>query len=355
MSRRSAVWVALGTAGVLVLAGLGRLTAGDEATGADTSGEETTTVTIERRDLVERESLDGTLGFADTRTLTATGRGTLTRLPAEGSTVKRGEPLYELDGKRVFLFYGARPLWRPLSDESSDGSDVRQLEQNLVALGYDPGGDVEVDGTFDWATRAAVERWEAERGATENGVVDMDELVFLPGPRRVGEHRTALGAPVQPGAEVMETSSLRRVVTVQLDVSQQSLAAVGDAVEVELPDRRTVTGRVADVGKVAQATETQEGQESEPYVELTVSLASAGGSLDQAPVDVQIAKETKPDVLTVPVSALLAVAGGGYALDVVGEDGSRKLVPVETGLFADGYVEVEGRGLRAGTKVVVPQ
>jgi multidrug efflux pump subunit AcrA (membrane-fusion protein) len=153
----------------------------------------------------------------------------------------------------------------------------------------------------------------------------------------------------------METSSLRRVVTVQLDVSQQSLAAVGDAVQVELPDGRTVTGRVAEVGRVAQAIETQEGQEGEPYVELTVSLPPTAGSLDQAPVDVAIAKETKRDVLTVPVSALLAVAGGGYAVDVVANDGSRTLVPVDTGLFADGYVEVRGGGLRAGMKVVAPQ
>ncbi|MGH9183303.1 MAG: hypothetical protein ACRDZ9_05740 [Acidimicrobiales bacterium] len=58
----------------------------------------------------------------------------------------------------------------------------------------------------------------------------------------------------------------------------------------------------------------------------------------------------------VPVTALLALAGGGYAVEVADPDGTRHLVPVDLGLFddAEGLVQVTGSGLEAGQRVVVP-
>jgi multidrug efflux pump subunit AcrA (membrane-fusion protein) len=58
-------------------------------------------------------------------------------------------------------------------------------------------------------------------------------------------------------------------------------------------------------------------------------------------------------VLAVPVNALLALAEGGYAVEV-DRGGRRELVGVTLGLFADGLVEVKGHGLAAGDRVVVP-
>jgi hypothetical protein len=51
------------------------------------------------------------------------------------------------------------------------------------------------------------------------------------------------------------------------------------------------------------------------------------------------------------VNALVARRGGGYGVELAGE---RRVVGVETGLFADGYVEVSGSAIREGTRVVVP-
>ena len=82
-------------------------------------------------------------------------------------------------------------------------------------------------------------------------------------------------------------------------------------------------------------------------------MPEATGSLDQAPVDAYITTEVREHVLAVPVNALLALAEGGYAIEVE-RDGRRGLVGVTLGLFADGMVEVEGGGLRAGDRVVVP-
>ena len=84
---------------------------------------------------------------------------------------------------------------------------------------------------------------------------------------------------------------------------------------------------------------------------MTITLAGRGGELDQAPVDVGFAVERRKDVLAVPVKALLARQGGGYAVEL---DGGR-LVAVEPGLYADDMVEVEGAGLREGQQVVTAQ
>ena len=352
-----------GAAALVAAAGTAVVVAqgGESSAAADEGGRSaaTTTATVRQRDLVQRETLDGSLGFAGARTVTATGPGILTSLAREGTVVRRGRPLYELNGRPVYLLYGGKPAWRTLRAGVSAGADVRQLEQNLVAMGYDPNGDVEIDGAFDWATREAVERWEKDRGVEVDGVVELGEVVFLAGPRRVGEHKGALGSPVQPGSEVLVTSSTRRLVTVELEASQQALVREGAIVRVELPDGTTVAGRVLEVGTVAHtsgdAQDGQQGSDQEPYVDVSIALArSSGTALDQAPVDVHVAAETKRDALAVPVSALVALAGGGYAVEVE-SGGVRRLVAVETGAFADGYVEIAGRGIRAGTKVVIPR
>ena len=322
----------------------------DDARTRGNSG--TATATVARQTLIARDTFEGSLGYADVRTLTSALSGTVTWLPAEGRTIRRGGVLYRVNGKPVVLLYGSYPLWRTL-EPGVEGPDVRQLEENLVALGYDPDGDIEVDGEFDWATEAAVRRWQDDLGVAEDGSVETDDAVFLRGPRRVGELKTGVGSLITTGAPVFETSSNRRVVKVDLDARRQTLVREGQSVEIEMPDGRAVRGRVAEVGKVAR---TPEGEDGSPTVEVTISVpnARATGRLDQAPVDVGIAREIRRDVLTVPVTALLALAGGGYAVEVVQGD-TTELVRVEPGLFADGLVEIGGGGIRAGMKVVVPR
>ena len=98
------------------------------------------------------------------------------------------------------------------------------------------------------------------------------------------------------------------------------------------------------------------GQES---VAITVRLTrpQAAGDLDQAPVSVSIVSARASDVLAVPVSALVALAGGGYAVEVVhgaGATATRQLVAVQTGLFSSTLVQVSGAGIAAGQRVEVP-
>jgi peptidoglycan hydrolase-like protein with peptidoglycan-binding domain len=335
---------------VAVGAGLLLARGGDDASAASTEAKTTTTAEVQRRNLVVRETFDGTLGYSDTRPLSGAGQGTITKLPAEGSTVLRGQPLYVVDGRAVRLLYGAEPLYRRLAAGIADGPDVRQLEANLAVLGYDTGA---VDDHFDSSTTAALKRWQDAIGVAETGALELRDAVFLPGPRRIGSVTAVVGSSLQPGSEVLETTSTKAVVTVDLDARRQDLVHKGDAVQVELPSGRTVNGRITSVGTVAVAAASSDpGQESTPTITVEISVAGVHG-LDGAPVDVGLATEKKRGALAVPVEALLALRGGGYAVEV-DRGGARSLVAVRTGTFADGWVEVEGADLRPGTQVVTP-
>jgi hypothetical protein len=177
--------------------------------------------------------------------------------------------------------------------------------------------------------------------------------VFRSGPTRIGESKAVEGQAVAPGAQLAELSSTVRRVTVDLDATRQGLAREGDKVTVELPTGGTADGRILEVGKVAEQTGTGE-EASDPTIEVTIGLrgkAARGTGLDQAPVNVGFAVQRADDVLAVPIKALLARQGGGFAVEVVDRGGTHRFVDVEPGLYADDYVEVEG-SLREGETVV---
>jgi peptidoglycan hydrolase-like protein with peptidoglycan-binding domain len=314
------------------------------------------TAAVERRDLVDRETVDGTLGYADASQLRAGSAGTLTAIRESGSVVRRGRSLYDVDDEPgAWLLYGSLPAWRDFAPGMSDGEDVRQLERNLRALGHDPDGDMNVDDDWTWATTAAVKRFQDARGLTEDGTLAQGEVVFRPGPSRVGEVKATVGQAVAPGAELGELSSTRREITVDLEADRQELARVGDSVRVELPDGSTARGRVSEVGKVATKPASED---AEPTIEVTIALrgrAARGRGFDQAPVDVDFASDRRRKVLAVPVTALLARSGGGFAVETVDAEGRRRLVPVKPGLYAEDYVEVSGSGLREGMRVVTAE
>ncbi len=281
------------------------------------------------------------------------GSGTVTGLPRAGSVVERGEALYRLDGDPIVLMYGSTPAYRALQAGVSDGRDVRELEENLTALGFDPGT---VDDTFSSSTATAVSDWQQSIGLEQTGAVELGRVVFLPGPRRVGEHKTSVGSVLGSGSEVLDTSSTKRVVTVELDASFQAMVHAGDRVEVTLPDGSLGRGRITRVGRVARELESSSADpnaDPQMVVDVTIELRSnrGAGRLDEAPVSVGLAQETRRDVLAVPVDALVARRGGGYGVELAG---SRRIAPVESGMFADGYVEVSGGSIREGTRVVVP-
>jgi peptidoglycan hydrolase-like protein with peptidoglycan-binding domain len=283
----------------------------------------------------------------------------VTWLPDVGAVVDRGQPVYRANGVPVPLLFGDEPLSRQLA-EGVAGHDVQELEQNLLALGYAGGGDLQADGTFTAADAAAVKRWQQALGAPVTGVVDVGDAVVLAGAARVTHLQVAVGAAISSGTQILTASSTARQVVVQLDAAQQSLVRPGDQVAITLPNGKTTPGAVAVVGRVATQPSPGSGgpaSSSAPTIEIDVTPAdpAATGTIDQAPVQVSITTATVADALVVPVTALLAQPDGAYAVEVAGQQGSR-LLPVTLGLFDDagGLVQVSGPGLAAGLRVVVP-
>lgn len=307
-----------------------------------------TTTAITRGDVVDTESVDGTLSYAHERSLTTPASGVVTWAPGSGTTIRRGESLMRVNDRPVTLMYGSMPLYRSLHSGVSDGNDVRQLEANLAALGYGP--DMTVDDEFTAATADAVRDWQEDRGLPETGGVDRSQVVFAAGSVRVADVKAAKGDQVHAGSPAMTVTDTTRTVHVDLEADKQDLVKKGDKVTVELPDGRTVKGRISSVGSVASAGHGDDPASVDVYVKLS---GDDVGRLDKAPVSVELTSDRAKDVLSVPVEALLALREGGYGVEVVSGKAHR-IVAVKTGTYGGGRVEISGDGLRAGTKVEVP-
>ena len=278
-------------------------------------------------------------------------------LPGAGAVVSQGQSLFAVDGRPIPLLYGDTPFTRTLAAGSS-GHDVQELEQDLVSLGF--GNGLAADGSFTSADAAVVDRWQASLGVPQTGQVGAGDAVVLTGPARVQSVNVGTGATAQLGATVMTVTAAAPQVVVALDASLQLLVKTGDQVQVDLPDGRTTTpGTITDVSSVATVTPTANpGANGGPRatVSVTVSLTNPAvlGHLDQLPVTVEVATQSVKNVLAVPVNALLALAGGGYAVEVVQPNGSHRLAGVQTGIYDSNLVQVSGPGIAEGMKVVVP-
>jgi hypothetical protein len=310
------------------------------------------TYPVTRQNISETTSENATLGYASSYTVTGQGGGTLTWLPSAGSVIRQGQVLYRTDnGTPAVLMYGGIPAWRTMS-EGTTGEDVTQLNHDLVALGYANSSDISALGWdyYSWETRYAVQLMEEDLGVSSpSGSLPLGSVVFKPEALRVSQLTGSLGSPAS--GPILSATSDRHVVTINLSTDMESEVKAGDAVTVTLPDTLTTSGVITSVGTVAS------GSSSSPTVPVAVKLtdSSAAGSWDEAPVTVNITTASASNVLVVEVGALLAQPSGGYAVEVIGPDKSRRLVPVMVGLFDDdaGLVEVTGN-LTPGEHVVVP-
>ena len=329
-----------------------------------------TSAAVSRGDIVARVQLPGVLGFDGTYSIVnQLPPGVVTSVARTGSLLGRGSRLFTVGATPAVLMYGTTPAHRAFTAGMTDGGDVGQLERNLVALGMDPGGTMTVDRHFSAATAAAIRRWQKARGlplAARTGRLALGEVVFLPGRIRVKSVVTGSGSSAGPGARMLAATSTVQVVQVSLTTDQRSQVHVGDRVEVTVTGTsRGIQGRVRQVGTVATApAQSGGGPNGGPdgggpaTVPVTIKLVRPGralAGLDLAPVQVAVTSSRRQDVLTVPITALLARPGGGYQVALL-EGASRRLVPVRPGLFDNdtGTVEVTGDGVREGARVEVP-
>jgi outer membrane biosynthesis protein TonB len=421
-----------------------------------------TTATVQRRTLSEHATIGGTLTYGSKLELYDRLAGTFTWLPAVGSVIGRGGTLFEVNELPIVLMYGSVPAYRALKEGVSDGVDVQELNENLIALGYDPYGEISDYEHFGAATTAAVKRWQAAEGLRETGEVELGRVVFVPGARRITEVHVGLGQdppggasseepaakepagkepateepaakepaakeppikepaakeppakepvgkepaakepaedakePVEETAEdakepveetgsddpgatkspskgsgekpsssgepaagggmlVLTTTSTQQLVQLDVEADEQQLAHVGERAPVTLPNGERVKARITSVGTVATESSADAGGESgNATISVTLTLKRRVVHLDEAPVTVELLEESAKNVLAVPATALIATAGGGYAVEAL-QDRRRVELAVTPGMFADGYVQIEGAGVHEGQTVTEP-
>jgi hypothetical protein len=348
-------------AGGVVLAVTGL--SGDDGKAATRAGDGTVLVAVQEGPLASQVSQSGTLSYsagADGTPYPVVNQahGTYTWVPAAGARVDCGDTLYKVGEKPVILICGSTPAYRDLA-EGDDGKDVRALNKTLVNEGYADKSELDPDSRhFGWETAAALEKLQEKRGADVTGRLDLGQAVFLPGPLRIGKVTAKNGTSAGPGRTIMQASSNRHEVTVKLDASQQSEVKKGDDAQITLPDNRTTSGVVSRVGTVVTSSGKNDSNSGSSTIPVYVTLRHPkdAGTLEQAPVQVQITTDGVDHALIVPVTALIGRAGGGYAVEAAaGISGQTRIVPVTLGLFddANGRVQVSG-ALSVNDRVVVP-
>ncbi|MEW1568892.1 peptidoglycan-binding domain-containing protein [Streptomyces sp. NPDC093509] len=313
---------------------------------------------VVRRDLSNSTTAQGHLGFGPLRQLKGAGMGTLTKLPSAGTTTARGEALYRVDDKPVPVFYGDTPFFRELKTTGLVGNDVSVLRSNLAALGYDVGdaaivqrsaGQTHVQGaTFTASLAAALKRWQQDAGVEPTGTLKVGQVIVLPGQVRVHELKAQVGDLADQ--DILSYVSPKKVLTVPVEAQQVSAIKPGDAVTIILPDSK-ISGMVKGISHKGSSDSDASDTSDSSKIDVTVlpKHASDVAKLSETDLSVEFVSEVHKNVLTVPIGALVALSGGGFAVQCVGGE----LLRVETGMFATGLVEISGQRLAEGLAVEV--
>ncbi|AXB47485.1 efflux RND transporter periplasmic adaptor subunit [Amycolatopsis albispora] len=347
MKAKVAVPAALG---VVAIAGAAVWFAADSGTEPATPAGSVPTADVAVRDLTRTEKLSGVVAYQDMRELSTAQSGVITELPSPGTDLASGDVLMRINDKPVVLLNGAVPAWRDLKAGVTDGPDVHQLESALLALGFGKPSASYPDDDWSQKTTDAVKQLQKKIGAEDDGVLSLGEVVFTEGNVHIAKLNAHEGGMTSPSAPVLTVQSTDRVVTVDLEPLDRDLVEVGKAVEVELPSGGQAPGKIESVSTTLETNADGKG-----VFKVTIALDDPGqvSGLALAPVTVHYVATVAQQALSVPVSSVIGLPGGGNAVVVVAPDGTSKQVPVQLGEWGDGFVQVTGE-LPAGTKVEVP-
>jgi hypothetical protein len=274
MSRRATKVVIGGiVAAGLVATGAVVVRQRNDTAAADTLTAPLSTVTIQQQDLVTYDETTATLGFTASADVAAPVAGTVTSIVAEGTTLAAGSVVATIDGAPVVTLIGDIPSYRDLSAASSDGPDVRQLEMNLVMLGFDPDGAIQIDEQFDAATTAAVTLWETSLGLIGDGVVPEGQIAYIPGKLLVDTVSAAVGSTTQVGSTLLSARQSERQLLVPA-----AIGTGGTVDRVIAPGTPVTTGTVLLWQNGVPVIAIEGDQAALPALARDLSLAAVAGS-----------------------------------------------------------------------------
>lgn len=347
-----------GAVAITALAGAGFLATGPnnsqsaaDASASTATASELSTVQVTRQTLTETAEATGTVGHGNSLELPIQSQGIVTWAPKQDDTLSAGDTAVRIDDRPVTIANGTTPLYRELRlvksserDEAGNrlghqtGEDVAQLQQFLIDQGFDDEGSLVVDANFGPSTKRAVQDWQKALGHATTGRVDRSQLIFADGDLFV-DQAPAVGH-VFSGLKVSAPS---RTVTSTVTAAKRSFYLEGATVDLET-DGNHLVGTVTDVTR-------KTGQDGKTIYEIEISI---DGELADGieTVDITATRTVAADVLTVPVRALLALAEGGWAVEVPSQDGT-ELRRVELDQVVDTIASITG--VDEGTEVVVPK
>ncbi len=290
--RRLAVALALVVAGAGVgwAVGLRVRSPADAAAGRAAPTPSPVTAAVERRTLSNDIARRGTIRF-DQPTPVAlagavgdgTGAAIVTRLPARNDTVEEGTVLAEVSGRPVLALSGPQPMYRTIRP-GAVGTDVRQLEEALARLGYDPGP---ADGVFDAAAQAAVQRLYEGRGHQAQGPTKAQAEAVRERRRGVADAE-ARARQARAALAEARTGSAAAVLAAEQELAQQQRATEIVALQTakadaDAADRLAVARTALDAARrtgTADAIAAAEG--AVRTAEADVALVARTGSADRA-------------------------------------------------------------------------
>lgn len=346
MRRRLAAGTAVVLAGAAVT-GAVLLTSGEDPVSAAPEQEAVATAEVARGTLRLVAEVAGELGYGSPTPVTGRGAGIVTWLPSAGVRVERGEQLFRVDDAPVALLYGDLPVYRTLQfpakakDPLLTGADVDLVAANLSALGFYAGSTE--DASYGATLAGAVADWQEARDRPGTGVLTAADVVVAAGPVRVDEVLGRVGGDA--AGDVLTVTTTDRVLELAVPPDLARGLEPGRPVRVVLADGTRVATAVTRIGGRAEDADGS----GEPTVAVTVE-ADRPRQLSDAPlgpVTAEVVTARRKGATYVPVTALLALSGGGYGVELP----DHSLVGVELGMVTEGRVQVTG--VEPGTTVVV--
>lgn len=309
------------------------------------------TATVATKNITNDASFDGTVAHTAANPLLAGASGRITALAPTGATIANGQPLFSVDGNPVVMMLGAIPAWRTMDATTTAGPDVTQLQTDLKSLGFDPDNLIVPGSAYDAATANAVVRWQQQLGVTATGTVPLGSVIFQPATITIGVQHVTPGSPVNEGTAVADASVPAISMQFTLPSDAKTTIAIGQTVDVTLPDRSSGKGTIQSIGTAVDATTGNTSTVGRGTVDPPRNAAAV---TDGAAIKVRVSQVVAQNVLTVPATALTNHLDGTFTVTVVKPGGGNETVPVKVGASSNGVVEVTGASLAPGTKVLIP-
>lgn len=349
--------------------GAGALVSGGSADGNsrnESSSDPTTTIatssrpphlsTVVRRDLRKTFDTEGVLSFGDRTGVITNSTGVVSGLPEEGDIPEFGSPLFYVDSEPVFVFKGSLPQYRDFTPGMSSGKDILQLEYALRISKLVDNGELEPNETIGKATWDALDRLYEHFNIDEPDELPIGSVLFVPDSFRVGSVQVVHGQRLTGAETIFERTDIAPSVIVDVDPSRLALFSIGTTAEVTLPTDEVLSATVSSHDSEVQGsfgTDTGAAADVAIRVELEFAHDADFDLPESAPVEIAVTREMHPNVIAVPLVALVALAGGGFAVERW--DGQQSsIVPVQIGTAADGLVEIASGDLAVGDLVTVP-